>query len=305
MTYEVLCRSRYFTLYQVKDGIYAAIVTDGSGALGNAGIIDLGDKTLIFDTFQSPLAASDLKEAAQALTGKSVSYVVNSHWHFDHILGNQSFKEAAIISTSKTREYIEQHVPPFLGVVKRNPQYPTLLKKEASVTNDYQKRKELLRNANDAQHVADYIANIELTLPTVTMEQELYLYGSKRQAILIDMETCHSDSDVVLYLPEDQVLFAGDVVFHNYHPSLKSGNPGEWIRGLQVISEWGIDHVIPGHGEIASPEAIEETKQYIIDIQDMASTWNGEDIEIPGQYKWWEGPSLYYTNLQFAAEQGK
>nr|WP_247739058.1 MBL fold metallo-hydrolase [Bacillus sp. 165] len=290
-------------MYKVKEGIYAAIVTDGSGALGNAGIIDLGDKTLIFDTFQSPLAANDLKEAAAALTGKPVSYVVNSHWHFDHILGNQEFTDAAIISTSKTRECIEQYVPPFIGIVQRNPNYPVLLKTEASTVSDYNKRKELLQNASDAEHLARHINHIEVTLPTMTLEEELYLYGSNRQAVLVHMESCHSESDVVLYLPDDQVLFAGDIVFHQYHPSLKTSNPDEWIRALQVIDEWDIQHIVPGHGDIAAKGALETTAQYIIHIQQTAATWNGEDIVVPNQYKNWDGPSLYYDNLEFVFER--
>jgi cyclase len=84
-------RSQHFRLERLADGIYAAIHIDGGWAQSNAGIIDLGDRTLIFDTFINPEAATDLRAAAEELTGRSTVVVINSHSHNDHIWGNQIF----------------------------------------------------------------------------------------------------------------------------------------------------------------------------------------------------------------------
>ncbi|MGZ4123740.1 MAG: MBL fold metallo-hydrolase, partial [Tumebacillaceae bacterium] len=78
-----LPNSEYFTLQQVADGVYAAISKEGTGSWANAGIIDLGDQTLIFDTFATPKAAEDLRKAAELLTGRSTCIVINSHDHID------------------------------------------------------------------------------------------------------------------------------------------------------------------------------------------------------------------------------
>jgi cyclase len=84
----------------LADGVYAAIHIDGGAAIGNAGIVDLGDRTLIYDTFLTPQAAEDLRIAAEALTGRPIDAVLNSHWHNDHIWGNQVFSaNTEIIST--------------------------------------------------------------------------------------------------------------------------------------------------------------------------------------------------------------
>lgn len=95
--------SPHFRLEELAQGVFAAIHTPGGGAMSNAGIIDLGDRTLIFDTCQSPEAATDLQRAAATLCGRPVDYVVNSHWHGDHVLGNQTFAAATIIATPTTR----------------------------------------------------------------------------------------------------------------------------------------------------------------------------------------------------------
>jgi len=92
--------SKHFRLQQLAEGVYAAIHREGGGAIGNAGIVDLGDRTLVYDTFIAPQPAEDLRAAAEALTGRPVDTVINSHWHSDHMWGNQVFgQDTDILST--------------------------------------------------------------------------------------------------------------------------------------------------------------------------------------------------------------
>lgn len=95
--------SDHFSLHMLADGIYAAI-SASDAAVCNTGIIDLGGETLIFDTFQTPEAARDLRAAAESLTGRPSAYVVNSHWHEDHIGGNRVFAGTPLIATRATRD---------------------------------------------------------------------------------------------------------------------------------------------------------------------------------------------------------
>lgn len=102
-----IARSKHFRLQQLAAGVYAAIHIDGGAAIGNAGIVDLGDRTLIFDTFFTPQAGDDLRSAAEALTGRPIDAVINSHYHNDHIWGNQAFSsDTDIISTVETHRLI-------------------------------------------------------------------------------------------------------------------------------------------------------------------------------------------------------
>src|SRR5688572_8475943 len=102
-----------FHIQELAKGVWAAIHNDQYGrAICNAGIVDLGDKTLIFDPFMTPSAAQQLKETAERLTGKPVTIVVNSHYHNDHTRGNQVFAPfATIISTNYTRNRIAEVAP--------------------------------------------------------------------------------------------------------------------------------------------------------------------------------------------------
>lgn len=97
--------SEHFDLIEVAAGAYAAIGTEGGGAYSNAGIVDLGDQTLIFDTFQTIQAAQDLQAAAEHLTGRRAAAVIISHAHGDHWMGNQVFADhAPIITTQEIHE---------------------------------------------------------------------------------------------------------------------------------------------------------------------------------------------------------
>jgi glyoxylase-like metal-dependent hydrolase (beta-lactamase superfamily II) len=99
--------SSHFVLHQLGEGIYAAI-SASDAAVSNSGIIDLGHETLIFDTFQTPEAARDLLAAAETVTGRKPAYVINSHWHEDHVGGNAVFAGIPIIATAKTRDVMAQ-----------------------------------------------------------------------------------------------------------------------------------------------------------------------------------------------------
>src|SRR6478609_4034511 len=113
--------SPYFRLERLAEGVWAAIVARGTGAWGNAGIVALGERTLVFDTFLTPAAARDLRTAAEALTGQPVAYVVNSHYHMDHIHGNAVFDDATIITTGKTRERIANRGAEILDQMREHP----------------------------------------------------------------------------------------------------------------------------------------------------------------------------------------
>jgi glyoxylase-like metal-dependent hydrolase (beta-lactamase superfamily II) len=96
----------HFRFEQVADDAWAAIALPDAGAVGNAGFIRLGDSTIVFDTFLTTTAGDDLRLAAEVVA--PVAYAVNSHWHPDHVGGNKSFDDVAIIATERTRELMEE-----------------------------------------------------------------------------------------------------------------------------------------------------------------------------------------------------
>jgi glyoxylase-like metal-dependent hydrolase (beta-lactamase superfamily II) len=74
-----------FHLQELANGVYAVIHVTGGAAIGNASIVDLGDRTLVYDSLFTPQAGEDLRAAAEALTDRPTDVVINSHYHNDHV----------------------------------------------------------------------------------------------------------------------------------------------------------------------------------------------------------------------------
>jgi cyclase len=96
----------HFRLEQVADDAWAAIALPETGAVGNAGFVRVSDFTVVFDTFASTAAADELRISAEVVA--PVAYAINSHWHADHVNGNKSFDDVAILSTDRTRDLMEE-----------------------------------------------------------------------------------------------------------------------------------------------------------------------------------------------------
>src|SRR4030042_1219585 len=99
--------SNHFVIQPLAEDVFAAIAEDGGSAISNSGIIDLGGQIIVFDTFLTPQAAMDLRRIAEGMLGRTPQIVINSHYHNDHIWGNQVFAaEAQIVSSARTRDLI-------------------------------------------------------------------------------------------------------------------------------------------------------------------------------------------------------
>src|SRR5215831_2129335 len=111
-----------FTIQKLAPGVWAAIHNDNGGhAISNAGIVDLGESTLVFDAFINPQAAAELKLVAEQLTKHKVSFVVNSHFHDDHIRGTEAFVPGAmVVSTEWTKNEIAKTEPGEQAWAKKN-----------------------------------------------------------------------------------------------------------------------------------------------------------------------------------------
>ena len=90
-------------------------------------------------------------------------------------------------------------------------------------------------------------------------------------AFVRNIGRAHTSNDVVVYIPEHQLLATGDIVFHHMHPALfkrEGSNVASWINTLTTLEEWDIKTVVPGHGKMTDKRAILEAKEYFVSIRD-------------------------------------
>jgi len=294
----------------LADGVYAAVASELGHAICNAGIVDIGDKTIVFDTFISPNAAKDLLEAAEQLTSHKVACVVNSHYHEDHIRGNQVFSpDVDIISTIWTREAIAQNEPKEISREKENvPKgiIDTQLKLDAE--KNLKRRRELAVLSAYYRAMIESHPQLKTRLPNITFEHKLVIHGKQKTVELLPF-VGHTASDIVLYLPEEKIAFMSDLLFINIHPYLPSGSPADWKQSLNKIEALGIKTAVPGHGPVGRSADLSLMTQYIQSLESIATNMvkSGKSAKelylqpIPSPFEtWWLFfDNFFFTNLEF------
>lgn len=260
--------SDHFELIQIAAGAWAAIASPDGAAFSNAGIVDLGDLTLVFDTFETPVAARDLKAAGESLTGRPVTFVANRHAHADHWCGSQVFAgQTPIISTHATCAEMPQDTA-WLMESKDNP---------AELTQDIEEERAVLREETETRRMGSLeasiarmtgwlggLASLELFLPDVTFEGRLVFQGSRRSAELVEVSPAHTSNDAYLVLPEDKIMFMGDLGLFQSQPFMVYCEPLAWETQLVNMERSGIEIFVPGHGPVGSRDDIALQRQYIV-----------------------------------------
>lgn len=305
---KVKLETQHFTLFELADGVYAAIEKENKTG-SNAGIIDLGDSTVIFDTFLNLDAAKELNIAAQQLTGRAASYIINSHGHTDHFVGNCLFsKTAAIISTEQVRDIIAKGRMEFEA---EKDQYPPRIREiyaELKSGKPIDNKANLYNELQFLENLAK--PGVELSVPDVTIKTEMILHGSKRSLHLKTFDMAHSPGDMIGYLPEDKICFMGDLLSNNGHAWLGSGSPEGFIEALEEILKYHICDFVPGHGALSGRADVLAQIQYINEMIHLVKNKDSNQVEdysindLSPMFREWR--SLCFSwNINFLIEKMK
>src|SRR5258706_2979225 len=272
MRSKPLPQSEHFTYHELAKGVWAAIVIPTGLAASNSGIVDLGERTLVFDTTLSPASATELRNVAESLTRRAVTYVFNSHWHQDHVFGNVVFApETEIYATARTSEIIAEKIPTIMVEFKKH--WPNQLKEwaeSAKVAKDEAERLDYEDGVRFAQSIIDTFLQLELRLPDRATTDRLEFKGTKRTVEFITYGGGHTDSDAFLYLPAERIIFTGDLLEIKNHPGMSSSHPCEWLDILAKIKVLDPVCLVPGHGELGTVADVILIERYINDLLQMA-----------------------------------
>lgn len=301
-----------FSVIKLADGVYACINKPGGKAIGNSGIVDNGEATLVFDTFLSPDAADELIEAVNQMKLSPIKYVINSHFDNDHVRGNQCFSPAVkIVSTKRTAELIKEEEPKAIAEEKiyAKELYGYYDSLDRAFTGDTASADYVTIKLMKPyfEELAQSHLKIKTRMPDTYVENEMSLDGSRRKVILIDKGAGHTESDLIMYLPDEGILFAGDLVFNKAHPYLGYGYTEELKAKLAELELMKPRIVVPGHGDPGGVEAIVSTREYIEDIEKIAREMKDagrtiediSEIPMPEKYKDWIVGDYFQSNLKY------
>lgn len=286
-----------FEVQPVAEGVYAVIRQDPPGLMVDANSVFIvnEDDVVVVDTSGAPSTAKEVVAALRKITGKPVRYVVNTHWHDDHIIGDTVYREAfpgvEFIGHAKAREYL-----PGQGAVNRKgflegaPQAIEMLRGLLA------QNKSLNGGEITAEERASYESDIRLaelavkegpgvplTLPTITVEERLTLYRGNRTIDIRHLGRGHTGGDLVVHLPNEGIVITGDLVVWPV-PLVGSdqSHVSEWSATLEKVMALKPAVIVPGHGPVLRDDSYLKTLARLfasIQQQTAAAVARGETLE--------------------------
>lgn len=241
-------------LYQVSAGCYAWMVPNGSWGETNIGLIDCNGKSVLVDTCWDLHYTQEMLGTAQAILQRSpVETVINTHADGDHCWGNQLFAHKEIIATNACIHQMHHHKPKTLIALQRGGKVLRHLP---------------LGSVDKFGHYMgtmfspyDFSA-VKVTDPTRGFSGVCELNVNGVDIVIIEVGPGHTDGDAIVFVPDQKVAFAGDILFIGVTPVMWSGPMDNLLAGLKKLQELGAEVVVPGHGPLATPQAIQQVLDY-------------------------------------------
>ncbi|WP_435600067.1 MBL fold metallo-hydrolase [Streptomyces sp. C10-9-1] len=218
--------------------VHARLQPDGGWCLNNAGFVSDGGTTLLVDTAATERRARALRAALLATGVPLPRLLVNTHHHGDHTYGNGVFlPEAVVVGHEACRREV-------LAAGRQL---------------------HLLWPETD-------FGEITVTPPALTFTDRLTLHlGETEVRLLHPGGVAHTAGDTVVHLPEQRVVFTGDLVFQGGTPFVATGSLSGSLRALALLRSLDAETVVPGHGPLTDPSAYEVTEAYLRFVARLAA----------------------------------
>jgi glyoxylase-like metal-dependent hydrolase (beta-lactamase superfamily II) len=247
---------------RVAEGVYAFITPEERTGFqsGNSIAIVGDDGVLVFDTGNIPGMTRRQIAEIRKLTNKPVRFVVNSHWHPDHNLGNAEYRAAfpgvTIIGTTATRAGILERVPTYIGRMRSFAPTDSIMRLRLATG----KMRDGSAMPSDVRLVwglvtrdyADFMPEVLTTKPSppdLVFDDSLTLMLGKRRVRIVSPGRGNTAGDTYIYLPDERVLLTGDLVTVP-GPFPSSSYFSDWIRDLDQLESLHASVIVPGHGDV-------------------------------------------------------
>jgi glyoxylase-like metal-dependent hydrolase (beta-lactamase superfamily II) len=211
---------------QLGEGAYA-YTAEGDP---NTGIVIGDHSVMVIDTQATPVMAQDVIRRIREVTDKPVEYVVMSHYHAVRVLGASAYRARHTISSQDTYELI----------VERG---------EADMKSEIERFPRLFRSVESIPG---------LTWPTLVFKDELTVWMGKREVKILQLGRGHTRGDTVVWLPQEKILFSGDLVEYGATPYTGDAYLRDWPKTLDRIRALRPEKLVPGRGEaLITPPQVE------------------------------------------------
>ncbi len=224
-------------LVEVADDVYAYVQPDGTWWINNTGFIVADDGVTAIDTCSTERRTRAFLDTVADVTSAPIRVVINTHHHGDHTHGNYLTHPATIIGHVRCRELVIASGTPHFEGVFDGPDW----------------------------------GEIEIAPPFVTFDDHLTVWtGDIRTELHYIGTPAHTTNDIVAFLPDQRVLFAGDLVFNGGTPFVLMGSVSGSLAAAQRVRSFDADIVVPGHGPVCDLSVLDRMVRYYEFLQATA-----------------------------------
>jgi glyoxylase-like metal-dependent hydrolase (beta-lactamase superfamily II) len=202
---------------QIGDGLYA-FTAEGDP---NSGVIIGDDSVMIIEAQATPRLARKVIEKLREVTDKPITHLVLTHYHAVRVLGAQAYGADQIIMSEKARSM----------VVERG---------QEDWDSEFARFPRLFQGHEEIPG---------LTWPTTTFKDRMSVYLGNRRVDLMHLGRAHTAGDIVVYVPDQNVMFTGDIVEYHSACYCGDGHFHDWPATLEAIRAWNLDAIAPGRGD--------------------------------------------------------
>src|SRR5574338_759013 len=242
-------------LHDLGRGCWAWLQPDGGWGWSNAGLVCDGGESLLVDTlFDLRLTAEMLAAMRASIPAAArIGALVNTHANGDHCYGNQLVADARIIASRASAQEMDELPPEAMARVIQNA--PAL--------------------GAGGEFLARVFAPFEFsgirhTPPTETFDGELRLRGGQKEVVLFEVGPAHTQGDVLVWLPQERVLYTGDILFIQGTPIVWAGPASNWIAACERIAALDAAVIVPGHGPLTDAKGALEVRDYLLHVSARA-----------------------------------
>lgn len=236
-------------------GNWAYLQPDGSWGYSNAGLVSDGDACLLVDTLfdlaHTERMLSRLRDACPA--ARTIATVVNTHANGDHCYGNQLLPDAHVIASAAGAEEMAELPPSALAALMQN-------------ADAFGAAGAFFRTC-----FAPFdFSGIELRPPDETFTGTLELAVGDKRVRLVEVGPAHTRGDVLVELPDDGVVYTGDILFVDGTPIVWEGPIQNWIDACDRLTDLQVDVIVPGHGPLTDQCGVAAVRDYLCWVRDEA-----------------------------------
>jgi glyoxylase-like metal-dependent hydrolase (beta-lactamase superfamily II) len=263
-----------YRLNQVAPGVFAAVAAGVPYYISNSVVIVGDEGVAVVDAGAGPAEARALRAAIATVTPLPVRYLIDTHFHFDHAFGSESFPEAVIVGHEMTREALRKGALETRAAATFAAGLPGQIdeaRAAAAAEQDPQKRADAGQRAGALEAYLRELRELQPVAPSITFTDRLTLWLGARELRLMHLGRGHTAGDIVVLLPRERVVCTGDL-FNGYIGFMGDAYVDEWAETLGRLAREDFDIVIPGHGApFRGKEAIAPVQACQRDIWRQAS----------------------------------